>query len=44
MILKKVRELEKVQDECEVKNCVKLKDATFLIHKYNVDKVNIKSK
>ena len=27
MILRKVRELEKVQDECEVKNCVKLKDA-----------------
>ena len=25
--LRKVRELEKVQDECEVGNCVKLKDA-----------------
>ena len=27
MNLRKVRELEKVQDECEIGNCVKLKDA-----------------
>ena len=27
MILRKVHEWEKVQDECQIKNCVKLKDA-----------------
>ena len=36
--LRKVRELEKVQDECEVGNCVKLKDANNKNHACHISK------
>ena len=38
MNLRKVRELEKVQDECEVGNCVKLKDANNKNHACHISK------
>ena len=38
MNLRKVRELKKVQDECEVGNCVKLKDANNKNHACHISK------